>query len=101
MSIHFDEKGKFFTNVVNKEAIQVIIQTTTNVVRGKIHIMPGHRLKDEINQLDEFLAVTEATVYNPSGKEMYHCEFIAINREMIVWLLPESDLYPQVGGGDV
>jgi len=100
MTISFDEKGKFYTDIINKESVQVILQTLTNVIRGKIHIMPGRRLKDEINRLDEFFAMTEATVYTPAGKKMYSCKFIAVNREKIVWLLPESELYQAPSGGD-
>jgi hypothetical protein len=92
MAIHYDDKGKFFTDIVNKEPVQVIIQTETHVVRGKIHVMPGRRVKDEINRLDDFFAVTEAAVYSQSGKEIYRCNFLAINRDKIVWLLPEDEL---------
>jgi len=100
MTIRFDDKGKFFTDVVNKEAVQVIIQTTTNVLRGKIHIVPGRRLKDEINQFEGFFAVTEAIVYNPAGKEIYRSKFVTVNREMIIWVLPENELnQPESAGG--
>jgi hypothetical protein len=46
MSLRFDEKGKFFTEIVSKEAVEVIIQTPTNQLRGNIHIRPGERLRD-------------------------------------------------------
>ncbi|MCC7129227.1 MAG: hypothetical protein B6D39_05860 [Anaerolineae bacterium UTCFX2] len=100
MTIHFDQKGKFFTDIVNKEPVQVIIQTETNVVRGKIHLAPESRLKDEINSLDRFFAVTDAVVYNSSGKEMYRCNFISLNREKIIWILPEAELSQSAGGGE-
>ncbi|MCC6957910.1 MAG: hypothetical protein IT316_14015 [Anaerolineales bacterium] len=100
MAIHFDEKGKFFTDIVTKEPVQVIIQTETNVVRGKIHTMPDRRLKDEINHLDKFFVVTDAVVYNTTGKEMYRCNFIAINLEKIIWILPEEELSQSAGGGE-
>jgi hypothetical protein len=92
MSIHFDEKGKFFTDVISKESIPVIIETPTSRVRGFIHIRPGERLKDEINQAETFFAVTEATVFNLSGDELYYCDFMAVNREHIIWILPEDQL---------
>jgi hypothetical protein len=101
MSIHFDEKGKFFTDIVNKDAISVIIQTEINVVRGKIHVLPDCRLKDEINRLDDFFAVTEAIVYNLTGKELYRTNFIALNREKIIWFLPEGELSQLNGGGEI
>jgi Family of unknown function (DUF6812) len=99
MTIRFDEKGKFFTDVVKKEAIQVIIQTPTNIIRGKIHVLPGDRIKDEINRMDDFFALTEATVYNLDSKELYRGKFLAMNRERIIWILPESELEQSSIGG--
>lgn len=92
MSIYFDEKGKFFTELVSKESVPVIIQTLTHRIQGLIHVRPGERLKDEINQADIFFAVTQAKVFDLAGHELYHCEFLALNREHIVWILPEDEL---------
>lgn len=92
MSIYFDDKGKFFTELISKEAVPVIIQTLTHRIQGQIHIRPGERVKDEINQADAFVAVTQAKIIDPGGRELYQCEFIAVNREHIVWILPEDEL---------
>ena len=89
MSIRFDEKGKFFTDFVSKEAVPVMIQTLTHRVKGNIHIHPGERLKDEINQTEPFFALTEATIYDHGGKVLYRCDFLALNREHVIWILPE------------
>lgn len=103
MSIRFDEKGKFFTDVISKEAVPVIIQTLTHRIHGQVHIRPDERLKDEINQGDSFLAVTETTVFDRTGNILYRGDFMAINREHIIWLLPEDQLHPDdttPDGGD-
>jgi hypothetical protein len=92
MSIRFDEKGKFFTDVISKEAVPVVIQTLTHRVQGLIHIKPGERLKDEINQSEAFFAVTEAKIFDHTGKRLYSCDFMAINRDHIIWLLPEDQI---------
>ncbi|MFM8321468.1 MAG: hypothetical protein ACKOC5_11185 [Chloroflexota bacterium] len=92
MSIRFDDKGKFFTEVVSKEAVAVIIQTAAGRVQGSIHIRPGERLKDAINQTEPFFAVTDATVFDLSGKELYRTDFLAVHREQIIWLLPEDQV---------
>ena len=94
MSIRFDDKGKFFTDVISKEAVPVIIQTLTHRIQGQVHIRPGERLKDEINQGEAFFAVTEAAVFDHAGKQLYRCDFLAINREHIIWLLPEDQMTP-------
>ncbi len=99
MTIHFDEKGKFFTDVIRKDAIPIVVQTMTNVIRGKIHVIPGRRFKDEINRLEEFFAITDAIIYNPAGKELYRCEFLTASRDKIVWIFPEQEL-PEHDSGD-
>jgi Family of unknown function (DUF6812) len=98
MSIHFDEKGKFFTDVISKESVPVIVETPTSRIQGFIHIRPGTRLKDEINQAEPFFAVTEATIFDIKGKEIYRCDFLAISREHIVWILPEDQLVKNENG---
>jgi len=92
MFSQFEEKRKIFTNVVTKKPIIVLIQTTTSLIRGTVHIRPDDRLKDEINQPETFLAVTDAVIKNLKGEEVHHCEFLAVNRSHVVWLTPESDI---------
>lgn len=96
MSIHYDEKGKFFTDVILKDAVPVLIQTPTNRIRGNIYVRPGERIKDQINQEDMFLAVTEAILYDLTGEELYRGDFILVNREHLIWLLPEDQIQKQV-----
>jgi len=90
MSIHYDEKGKFFTDVILKEAVPVIIQTHTNRIRGNIYVRPGERIKDQINLEDMFLAVTDAILYDLTGEELYRSDFLLVNREQLIWLMPED-----------
>ena len=92
MSIRFDEKGKYFTDVVSKESFPVIIQTLTQCIRGQFHVRPGKRLIDEINHSELFTAITKVTIFDHSGKELYRCDFLALNRDQIIWVLPESEL---------
>lgn len=88
MSIEFDEKGKFFTDVISKEAIRSEIQMVTHLIRGYVHVRKGDRLSDEINQPNLFLPVTGAEIYSLDGDKISTCSFMVINREHIVWLMP-------------
>ena len=92
MTIRFDDKGKFFTDVISKEGVEVILQTAVNVIEGRIHVRPGERLKDALNEAEPFFAVTEAVIYNLDGKMSYRTDFLAVHREQIVWLLPKDQL---------
>jgi len=88
MVLEYDEKGKFFTDLISKDKILSHIQTLTHRIRGCVHVRKGDRLSDEINKANLFLAVTSAEIYNLEGEILYTSDFLAINREHIVWLMP-------------
>lgn len=95
MVTHFDEKGKFFTPVITKNPVAVIIQTITHRISGNIHIRPDERIKDELDRVESFLAVTEPIVLDAEGKEIETAKFIMVNRHQIVWVLPVGELANQ------
>jgi hypothetical protein len=92
MVTHFDEKGKFFTPVIAKHPVPVIIQTVNHRISGFIHIRPEDRIKDELDRDEDFLAVTEAIISDAEGKEIASSKFISVNRHQIVWVLPVDEL---------
>jgi hypothetical protein len=94
MYTQFEEKGKIFTNVISKRPIPVTIQTTIQIIKGKFHVRPEGRLKDELNTTEEFLAVTDAEIYDLNKNLQYECAFLSINRSHIIWLAPDEDLLP-------
>ena len=88
----FEEKGKIFTNIFTKKPTNVHIQTNIHLIRGKVHIRPDERLKDELNHPESFLAVTDAAIFNLDGKKLFNCTFIAVNRSHVVWLLQDDEI---------
>ncbi len=54
MSIEFDEKGKYYTDIVTKQPVAVVIQTSTHLVRGFVHVRHGERLKNELERDEGF-----------------------------------------------
>ena len=91
MSMEYDDKGKYFTNVISKQPLPVLIQTTQQLVRGRIHIRAEERLKDSLDLNELFLAVTDAVVLDAGGKELYRTEFLAVQRGQIVWVMPQEE----------
>ncbi len=91
MTIEYDEKGKFFTDVVTKIAVRATIQTTGQLVRGKVHVRQGERLKDELDRDEPFLAMTDATILGADGQVIFSSPFLAIRRSQIVWVLPNDE----------
>jgi Family of unknown function (DUF6812) len=88
MVIEFDEKGKYFTEVITKDVILSHIQTQTYHIKGNIHVRKDERLSDEVNAGNGFIAVTNAEVYSSEGAILYNCSFMVVNRAHIVWLMP-------------
>ncbi len=91
MSIEFDEKGKFFTNLVSKVAVPATVQTSGPMIRGNVHVREGERLKDELDRDELFLAMTEASVLGPDGKVLFQAPFLAVRRAQIIWVMPDQE----------
>lgn len=90
MSLHYDEKGKFFTDYVSKDAVDAIIQTVLHRIHGRLYVRVGERVSDEINRADRFLALTDATIYDQQGNMVQVCPFLSVNRDQVVWIYPEE-----------
>ena len=88
MVVEYDEKGKYYTDVISKDVILSHLQTQTHLIRGYVHVRKGERLSDEINSANVFLAVTNAEICNLEGEILYTSNFLVVNRSHIVWLMP-------------
>lgn len=103
MGFRFDEKGKFFTDVVSKRTIPAVIQTISHCIHGNVYIRKNERLSDEINRAEQFMAITDAEIYDLQGQHIASNKFMAVNRSHIVWLYPkqedQEDVQPEEGLG--
>lgn len=91
MTIEYDEKGKYYTNVIQKVPVPSMVQTTKNLIRGLIHVRQDERLKDELESDELFIAITDASVCDADGKVIYSGNFIAVQKDQIVWIMPLSE----------
>jgi hypothetical protein len=98
MTIEFDDKGKFFTDIISKTPIPAMIQTVTHRIHGNIHIAQDHRIKDELDLTEKFIAVTDAVIYLPDGQVLYRAGFLAVQRDQIVWVVPDSEINDSLKG---
>jgi hypothetical protein len=94
MSFHFNDKGKFFTEIVTKKPIQAKIQTITHRIEGTTYACQGERLIDELMNENQFLAVTDAVIYDKNDNPLYTCEFLSLNKAHIVWIIPAEETNP-------
>ena len=90
MSVRYDDKGKFFTDVITKDEVPSIIQTLVSRIQGNVHVRIDERVKDELNRNEQFLAVTNAIIYNLQGQKIYDAEFMLINRDHVIWIVPDE-----------
>lgn len=91
MTIEYDDKGKYFTDIVTKVAVPATIQTTTHLLRGKIHVRRDQRFKDELDLNEHFLAITDVSILGADGQVIFHTPFLAVQRTQIVWVMPEPN----------
>ncbi|HXD11216.1 MAG TPA: hypothetical protein VN653_14210 [Anaerolineales bacterium] len=90
MTIEYDEKGKIFTDIVSKIPIYATIQTTTHLMRGRIHVRRDQRVIDELDLNENFLPVTDVSVMGTNGETLFEAPFLALQRAHIVWVFPEQ-----------
>lgn len=91
MTIEYDDKGKIFTDIVSKIAVYATVQTTTHLMRGRIHVRRDQRIKDELDLDESFLALTDVSVLAADGQVAFQAPFIAVKRTHIVWVIPEQN----------
>jgi len=92
MSVRIDAKGKVYTDVVRKDEVPALIQTDANLIHGHVFMRQGLRLKDEMNNtVEQFIAVTDAEVYNATGQVLTRAKFLTLNKSHIVWIRPDEE----------
>jgi hypothetical protein len=91
MSLEFNEKGKYFTDIISKVAVPAVIQTVMQRIEGSVHVRLGGRVKDELDSSEPFLAVTNAKVFGLDGTVLYETDFMTVSRSQIIWVIPSDD----------
>ncbi|MGQ9829694.1 MAG: DUF6812 domain-containing protein [Roseiflexus sp.] len=87
MEARIDEKGKFFTPRITKDAIIAFVRTTGKIIVGAVYVRPGNRLTDELNSdPSSFLPITDARVYDADDERFqFQSSFmLAAHREILL-----------------
>ena len=69
---------------------RVTILTGTYRIKGNIELLPGARVTDYMSEAKEFIAVTEAEVWEVVGRQVFTAPFINVNKDHIHIISPGS-----------
>jgi len=85
--------GEVAVKTWDKDAVRVVMATEHHTIIGSVYLRPGERLKDEMNAGEQFIAVTDAEVCDPSGaRVLYSTKFMTVNTTHIAWIMPSDEL---------
>ena len=90
MSVRYDDKGKYFTDVITKDPVPSIVQTPVSRIQGNLYVRLSDRVTDELNRNEKFLAVTDAVIYDLQGQKIYDAEFMLVNSDQVIWIVPDE-----------
>lgn len=62
---------------------KVIILTATYRIKGHISLLPGARVTDYMAQSKDFIAITNAEVWELGGRQVLTAPFVNVSREHI------------------
>ncbi len=92
MEYRVDQKGKIYTQRITKEEIPAILATANHIIRGVVYVRPDWRLKDEMNNDERFIAITNAEVYDLSGQtRLYKNALLVMNKAQLAWIMPQDE----------
>ena len=87
----YNEKGKYFTEKLNKDLVKALIQTTSARIQGYLHIRKDERVLDAVNNSSQYIALTDDKILDSDGNGHLDFEFITLNRDQIIWILPMNE----------
>ena len=67
---------------------RVTILTANYRIKGNIDLLPGARVTDYLIEAKNFIAVTEAEVWEISGRMIFSVPFLNVSREHIQIIAP-------------
>jgi hypothetical protein len=90
MDVCPEPKVKYFTKVINKVQLEVIVQMDAGRIKGIVHVHPEHRLLDELNDERAFLPLTDVEVEG-LGKGV-RTKFLALRKDCIIYVIPIEEI---------
>lgn len=77
---------------MSNDRTAVIILVKDFRIEGEIDLIPGARVTDFMNNANNFIVVTDVTVFGHDGKEVIRAHFINVLVSNIAVILPADSL---------
>jgi len=81
-----------FCDKIEKIVVRVVILTLSDVIIGDFYKRPRLRLIDDLISGEQYIAITNAVVYDKSGGVRFRTQFLSVNRDHIVLLIPWDEM---------
>lgn len=75
---------------IDENKTKVTILTDTYRIKGNIELLPGARITDYMTEAKEFIAVTDAEVWEVVGRQVFTAPFVNVNRDHVQIISPGS-----------
>ena len=79
-------------NKIEKIPTKVVIHTLSDVIIGTFHKRPRLRLIDDLITSEPYLAITDAVIYDKSGRVRLRTRFLTVKSEHVVMITPWDDI---------
>jgi hypothetical protein len=77
-------------NPMDNNKTKVTILTGSYRIKGYIDLMPGARVTDYLIEAKNFIAVTDAEVWEAGERRVLTAPFLNVSRDFIQVVMPES-----------
>jgi len=71
---------------------RVVILTDALRIEGSLNLFTDVRLTDYLNESKAFIALKDAVVTNPEGRQVLKTAFMNVRRDSIQVIMPATDL---------
>lgn len=76
--------------MTDRNRVKVQIFTGTYRVKGYIDLMPGARVTDYMVEAKDFIAVTDAELWEVGGRRVLTTPFLNVSRDHVQMVVPEG-----------
>lgn len=79
-----------------REKVRAIIFTTEMEIHGFVHIPPGGRLTDFLNNISKpFIPITDADIKTKDNQKI-HTDLLQLNKDYVIAIIPQGSVTSEI-----